>query len=320
MPRKKKEKTKKLTVHLQHPALEKLKEDLSSPRLAPIGTIKTYTGTAERFLLFAQTEKPTDSDFRQYFIWRREQGISEKTLRKEFYQLQRLVLANKWEKNWPFTSKHVPLVTEEEEDKLLPSLRAEQVESLIRARERYSDIERFYLAIATTWIVRREDLARIKKRDIYDTTLVIHHSKRGKTVKHLIPEALHQVFDDYHPREHQPEPLSRVFQRICAKAGIERPSGMGWHGIRYCLTTMLNTALAKNNLSPVLLAQYAGWKKKSMAHLYGGVEMAAVYQRPEILYSDPFGLDRVIYQIHPFLSLWEKKAAPAAKKRKKQRS
>jgi hypothetical protein len=36
-------------------------------------------------------------------------------------------------------------------------------------------------------------------------------------------------------------------------------------------------------------------------------DMTEYYRRPEILDTDPYGIDRVIYSIHPFLPLWEKK-------------
>lgn len=304
MPRKKKSARRvRVTTHLDNPALDLLREDLSSPRLAPAGTLKTYMQTAERFLRWTPNTPPTASDFRQYFIKRRQQNISEKTLRKEFYQLKRLASANTWE--WPFTSRNVPEVTEEEEERLLPALFPEQVRSLIAARDTLNERERFYLAVATTWIVRREDLSRIVKRDFDDTTLTIHHSKKGKTVKHLIPDVLHPVFDAFRPHEHNADSLTDMFQRICRKAGIERKPRVGWHSIRYALTTALNSTLAKNDLEPILLAEYGGWKKKSMAHIYGGVEMAARYQRPEILYTDQFGVDKVIYSVHPFLRDWE---------------
>jgi len=44
-----------------------------------------------------------------------------------------------------------------------------------------------------------------------------------------------------------------------------------------------------------------------MGSFFGGVAMVGVYRHPEILDSDPHGLDRVIYSVHPFLPLWQKK-------------
>ncbi len=84
-----------------YPALENLKERLSSPRLKATSTISTYLETSARFLSgLGKDREPTDTDFRRYFVRRRQQGISERTLRKEFFHLKKLAIANSWP--WPF--------------------------------------------------------------------------------------------------------------------------------------------------------------------------------------------------------------------------
>ena len=87
-------------------ALENLKERLSAPRLRAPGTIQTYLEIAKRFLAQLGDKEPTESEFRRYFINRREQEISERTLRKEFFCLKKLALANGWE--WTFTADDTP--------------------------------------------------------------------------------------------------------------------------------------------------------------------------------------------------------------------
>ncbi|MFH0847183.1 MAG: hypothetical protein V1894_03895 [Chloroflexota bacterium] len=286
-----------------HPALERLVERLSSPRLRAPGTLSSYLVTGNSFLSgLPDNQVPTDSDFRQFFIRRRRKGISERTLRKEFFHVKKLALANNWP--WPFEADDTPYPEDEAQSHpLLP----DQIEQLIKARGKYSPAERFYLAVATTFIVRREDLSRIKKRDFDDTFFTIHHSKHGRIVKHLIPEALKPIFADYRPKDHNPSSLSLMFMRICTKAGLEHQRGWGWHGIRHTLTTIIAGALPKNNLDPALIADYSGWIRKSMGGFFGGVAMVGVYRHPEILDTDPHGIDKVVYSIHPFLPLWQKK-------------
>ncbi len=286
-----------------HPAIEKLVERLSSPRLRAPGTLSSYIVTGNNFLSALKgNQAPTESDFRQYFIRRRREGISERTLRKEFFHLKKLALANSWP--WPFEKDDTPYPEDEAQSHpLLPA----QVVQLIKARRKFSTAERFYLAVATTWIVRREDLSRIKKRDFDGEFFTIHHSKHGRKVRHLIPEALKPIFADYRPKEHNPSALSLMFKRICEKAGLEHQPGWGWHGIRHTLTTMIAGLLPKNNLDPALIADYSGWSRKSLGSFFGGVAMVGVYRHPELLDTDPHGLDKVVYSIHPFLQLWQKK-------------
>ena len=286
-----------------HPALENLKERLSSPRLRAAGTIYTYLETGSNFITWLdQNETPTDSDFRRYFINRRKQGISERTLRKEFFHLKKLALANNWP--WPFTADDTPYPEEEE---FAPALLPEQVEYLILSREELSKAEIFFLAVATTWVVRRVELSRIVKRDYNEETLTIHTAKHGRRVKHLIPDCLQPVFADYRLKGHSLSALTTMYGRICSKTGLKHERGYGFHSIRRTLTTMLAALLPQNKLDPALLADYAGWSKKSLGPLYGGAAMVGVYRHPEILDTDPFGRDKVIYSIHPFLPLWQKK-------------
>lgn len=284
-----------------HPALEKLVERLSSPRLRPHTTIDSYLVTAVHFLSgLKDNQAPTDSDFRRYFIARRRKNISERTLRKEFFHLKKLAEANGWA--WTFKADDTPYPEDEAQSH---PLQPDQVEFLIRARSRLSYAERFYLAVATVWIVRREDLSRIKKRDFDGETFIIHHSKRGRNVRHLIPDALKPIFADYRPRQHDPSTLSEMFHRICSKAGLEHQRGRGWHSLRHTLTTVIAARLPQSNLDPALIADYGGWSRKAMGRFFGGEAMVGIYRHPEILDTELYGRDKLIYGIHPFLHLWE---------------
>jgi len=291
------------TASRLHPALQNLVERLSSPKLRAPGTLSSYLITGSNFLSgLKDKQSPTDSDFRRYFIRRRKEGISERTLLKEFAILKKLAIANSWP--WPFEKEDAPYP---EDKKKLPVLLQAEVDQMINARAKLTNTERFYLAVATTWLVRREELSRIKKRDYDGETFIIHTAKHGKTAKHLIPDVLKPIFADYRPKEHNPSALSLMFRRICVKAGLKDKKGFGWHGIRYALDTLLKeVSLPQNRLSSSLLNDYAHWKTSSSNH-FGGQDMTEHYRRPEVIYTEPYGIDKVIYAIHPFLHLWSKK-------------
>ena len=292
-----------------HPALEKLKERLSSPRLRAPGTIQTYLETAERFLAWFGLEEPTDSDFRRYFIYRREQEISERTLRKEFFHLKKLALANSWP--WTFTSEDTPF---SEEEPFAPALMPDDIEKLIKAQHLYLKTERFYLAVSTTWGCRREELARIKKRDYDESSILIRTAKHGRRVRHLIPDVLKPIFEAYRPKQHTPTALSIMFHRICKKAGVKREKGYSFHSIRGTLRTLLEWHLAENRLPLSLVADYQGWSKTTKGIAYGGAPMLGVYAHLEVLSSDPFAVDRLVYPVHPFLPWWEEATSKKARK------
>jgi integrase len=300
-----------------HLALENLKERLSSPRLKAPGTIYTYLRTARNFLTWLGDGKiPDAGDFRRYFIYRREQGISERTLTKEFYQLKKLALSNGWD--WPFEADDVPY---SEEEPRSPALRQEDVEKLIMAQHLLSKSERFFLAVSTTWGCRREELRRIVKRDYDEESILIRTAKHGRRVRHLIPEVLKPIFEAYRPKEHGARIFSEMFIRICRKADVKIDRGYSFHSIRRTLRTLGEWALAANKVPMSLWADYQGWSRRTKGVVYGGAAMLGVYSHPEILSNDPFAIDRIVYPIHPFLPVWGKALAehPLAEEKEESR-
>lgn len=284
-----------------HPALENLKERLSAPRLRAPGTIQSYLETGARFLTWrGDGGESTASDFRRYFIFRREHNISERTLTKEFYHLKKLALANSWE--WSFTSDDAPF---SEEEPFAPPIMPTDIETLIRAQHLYSKTERFFLAVSTTWGCRREELARIKKRDYDNESILIRTAKKGQRRRHLIPDVLKPIFEAYRPKEHTPRALTTMFHRICHKAGVNLGRGYSFHGFRRTRRTLLEWNLAAERLPLSIVADDQGWSKKTKGLTYGGAAMLGVYAHPEVISSDPFFLDRLIYPLHPFLPWWE---------------
>jgi site-specific recombinase XerD len=290
---------------MKEQALAELKERLSSPRLRAPTTIQTYLETAERFLdMVKDADIPTDSHIRRYFIKRREGGISERTLTKEFTHLKKLFLCNRWP--WEFTSDDTPRA---DEKKKLPVLHPSDVEKLIAARAKYDLTERFYLAVATTWIVRREELARIKKRDYDDETITIHTAKHGRRRQHPIPEPLKPIFQRFRAREHTPTALSILFQRICKKAGVKLQPRSGWHSLRYIVNSELRRALISNREDPIILVDYGGWVRDRGAGSFGDLTMSEYYSRPEVRFPNTVARDKFIYSVHPFLHLRQGKPA-----------
>ncbi len=294
-------------------ALENLKLVLTSPRERAKGTIISYLQTAKVFLEFSgDGQMPTGKDdtaiaeasriFRRFFIHRREQDISERTLTKEFIQLKKLADANNWP--WPFTSDDRPVA---EEEPFAPAFMPEEIETLIKARDEYSQGELFYVAVSTTWGLRREEMVRIRKRDYNEQTIKIKIAKqkgRALRVEHIIPDEINAILQKYHPKLNNINSLSYLFYRVLNKAGIEQRKGYGWHSVRRTLRTVLEWNLAEARLPLSLVADFMGWSKTQKGIVYGGAPMLGVYAHPEIMSSDPFALDRQVLKVHPFIKIW----------------
>jgi len=280
--------------------LENLKLVLTSPRPRAPDTLTNYLSVANNFLTWLGDRIPPDEmDLRRYFVKRRDEGISESTLRTTFAVLQKLYRANRWD--WPLTQDDRPEVPPGVKT---PAFTREEVEQLIRNRKLYSRGERFYLAIATIYAPRRVELARIKKRDIRDNTIFIDTAKRGEKRTHLIPDEIMPYILAYRPRPHNVSSLSIMFNRICKKGLGEVKEGYGFHSYRRTLDTLLPTALAKADKPLTLVGYFLRWSPKRIGAIFMGTPMAGEYARPEALSSDPFFVDREVFSVHPFLPLW----------------
>ncbi len=280
--------------------LENLKLVLTSPRPRAPDTLTGYLSMASQFLTYLGDRIPPDEmDLRRYFLHRREEGISDSTLRTLFAVLQKLYQANHWD--WPLAEEDRP---EAPSEATTPAFTREEVEQLIGNRESYSKAERFYLAIATIYAPRRIELARIKKRDIKGNTIYVDTAKKGEKRTHLIPDEIMPYIEAYRPRENNVSSLSAMFNRICKKGLGKSKKGYGWHCFRTTLNTLLPISLAKDDKPLTLVGFFLRWSRKSTGAKFLGTPMGGVYARPEILSEDPYFVDREVFQVHPFLPLW----------------
>ena len=281
--------------------LENLKLVLTSPRPRAPSTLTGYLSIAGQFLAWLGDRlPPREMDLRRYFLHRRDEGISDSSLRTTFAVLAKLYKANHWD--WPLTEEDRPVLSSEI---TTPAFTREEVEQLIQKRELYSKGECFYLAIATIYAPRRIELARIKKRDIKGNTIYIDTAKGGEKRTHLVPDEIVPYIEVYHPKEHSVRALTFMFDRICVKGLGEKKQGYGFHSFRRTLDTLLPIALAKADKPLTLIGYFMRWSRKSIGTRFLGTPMGGVYARPEILSSDPFFVDKEVFAVHPFLPLWK---------------
>ena len=288
------------TVLEANEPLENLKLVLTSPRPRSPDTLTGYLSVARQFLAWLGDQVPPgEMDLRRFFLKRRDEGISDSTLRTTFAVLQKLYSANGWD--WPLIKEDRPEISSETNT---PAFTREEVSELIKNRGLYSKGEVFYLAIATTYAPRRIELARITQRDIKENTIRIDTAKRGEKRTHLIPDEIMPHIEAYRPRANNVRTLSFFLDRICKKGLGEHKKGYGWHSFRTCLNTLLPTALAKADKPLTLIGYFLRWSRKTTGARFLGTPMGGVYARPEILSEDPFFVDREVFQVHPFLPLW----------------
>ncbi|MDD5703996.1 MAG: hypothetical protein PHU23_18340 [Dehalococcoidales bacterium] len=305
--------------------LKQFKARLTGSRPRKSHTVEVYMGIARDFLEWTgKAEGINADDVSNYIAYLRNQGQAEVTLKGKMSRLKKLNQVCEFFK-WKFEKEDIPAAPPDYES-VTPVMTLQQMELLIRAQSKYTEAERFYLAISTIFGCRREALCQINTRNISENEIVIPGVKGGRSIKHLIPPVLKPVILAYHPKKHTARALTYMFQRIAGKAGLELPKafksqGMSWHSLRRGLTTLAEHFVpkckdpgGKDPLPQSVWADYVGWSKVEKGRSFMSSGMAGHYSHFEAMYKDPFWLDKCIFAGHPLLKIWSEELRPRRKK------
>ncbi len=172
-----------------------------------------------------------------------------------------------------------------------PVFEREELEALIRVgRKVLESRELAYLALATTYGLRREEMCQGSELGVSEGSIIIHPVKGGDEVTQLIPVEIKDYLKGYSPCS--VSEATQMFRRILVKTGIKTSSRYGWHSIRRALATELMMA----EISGLNVVRFMRWSEGSMR---GEMEMLRLYAR-----KDQSRIDREIFKVHPFLPCW----------------
>jgi hypothetical protein len=170
-----------------------------------------------------------------------------------------------------------------------PFFTADEVVHIIsRAKEVCNERELGFLAAACVYGLRREEIGTL---EVYDGVVKVNGVKGGEVTFQIIPDAIKDYIKGYRACK-DVRYMTRVFQRIMSKVGLEVSRGYGWHSIRRALAT----ELAVRDVSALNIRRFMRW---SDASLKGELGMLVIYARCE---EDK--IDKSIFEVHPFLSAW----------------
>lgn len=213
-----------------------------------------------------------------------------------------------------------------------PRFSVKAVAELVEASAKLPLLHQGCLAMATTYGVRRAELASLDASDFTwrpggTGVVYIHTAKGGRERYHLVPREVAPLlraaeWEKRDPRTRQARTvasLSEMFEEIRAAAGRPRGSpGMpetGWHSIRRGLDHLLLTGAgeAGRAIAPSSVTMFMRWK------VSGGERMAMHYaSTPEIdldgSVDRPPGvmdeaIDQEAFSLNPWLPLWARIAA-----------
>jgi hypothetical protein len=183
----------------------------------------------------------------------------------------------------------MPKVKDSEVNRPLFS-RDQVVHIISRARELCTERELSFLAAASVYGLRREEIGTLEVRD---GVVKVNGAKGGESTFQIIPDAIKDYMKGYRGCR-DVRYMTRIFQSIMSKVGLEVTRGYGWHSIRRALAT----ELALRGVSALNILRFMRWSDASLKGEFG---MLVIYARCE-----QEKIDRSIFEVHPFLPVWRK--------------
>jgi hypothetical protein len=264
----------------------KIYDDLIGRRGSSHDTAKHWMTWTERFEeVCGIKDKYTRDDVVKFLAWERDQGFSENSIRTHLRPIKLLAQIQGWE----FPRLTFRRVRPQEITRTI--FTRDQVISLIQLGPRLLEPKELaWLAVSTTYGVRREEMARPLPPEISDGHITIHTVKGGPVTRHLIPPEISPYLEGY--KAYSTDYMTQLFRRILEKTGIKVGAGYGWHSIRRALAT----ELLLSEVSALNITRFMRWSDATLIREFG---MLALYAK-----KDQSRVDEQIFRVHPFLPYW----------------
>jgi hypothetical protein len=239
-------------------------------------------------------EKYNRADVTAFLAHLRKRGLLETTINKDLKAIKLLADIQHWgegPQGTDFPKLSLPKISPDEIRRTILSKAV--IGSMITMGKQgiLSDIELCYLALSTTWGLRRIEMVRLTPKSFPDDQhLIIDTAKGGSRTTHLVPDIIAPYLKCF--RHYKADSLTHLFHRMAEKCGIDTKAGYGYHSIRRSLATELILAEA----SALNVLRFMRWSDASTRSEFG---MLAIYAR-----KNQKRIDLDIYRIHPFLTFW----------------
>jgi len=222
-------------------------------------------------------------DVIRYLSCLREQGYRQSSIDVMVRPLKLLAQIQ----GWSFPRLAMPKVRDG--DVRRPMFSHEEVCQMIRrGKEVLSARELAYLALSTTYGLRREELSSLGR---IDGKMTVNTVKDGPVTTHVVPDEIKPYLAGY--ERTGVRYMSFVFGRMVKKLNINLPRGnYGWHAIRRGLAT----GLLYTDVNLINIVRFMRWSDVTMK---GGFGMLAIYGK-----RNQEEVDRSVFKVHPFLPIW----------------
>jgi len=215
----------------------------------------------------------------------RQEGMRQSSINARFKALRLLCQIQNWDGGFPRLA--MPKVKDSEVSRPVFG-GGEMFHIITKAKEVCSERELAFLAAASVYGLRREEIGTLEVRD---GVVKVNGAKGGESTLQLIPDVIKDYMREYRGCGDVAY-MTKVFRRIMRKVGLKVNRGYGWH----CIRRGLATELLLRDVSALNIVRFMRWCDGSVKSKFG---MLAIYDRRE-----QHKIDRSIFEVHPFLSFW----------------
>jgi site-specific recombinase XerD len=251
-----------------------------------VETARRWHSLVQRFEAYCGAKDSYNrADVVKFVAELRQEGMKQSSINARLKALRLLCQIQNWDGGFPRLS--MPKVKNSEVNR--PLFTAGQVVHIIsRAKEVCSERELAFLAAASVYGLRREEIGTLEVRD---GVVKVNGAKGGESTFQIIPDAIKEYMKGYRACR-DVRYMTRVFQRVMSKVGMELNRGYGWHSIRRALATELTLS----DVSALNIMRFMRWSNTGVKGEFGMLAIYAQWNQAEI--------DKCIFRVHPFLCAW----------------
>lgn len=206
---------------------------------------------------------------------------------------------------WPFRRGESPQIREDRIQ--APALHPDVIrEAILAVKEEGFPEEKAFLALSSTYGLRRVEMVQLEGQDIRlkDKTIHIATAKHGRERTHLIPEAIVPYLTSYDFSQRRSENfVFTLWYHIEHRIGLPHTNQVGWHSIRRTLNTLLEPNVSRNTLN-----SFMRWKQRTssdMSFRYSAMKFVGREGSTTQVVGDALTGDKQVFDVHPFLEYWQ---------------
>ena len=281
---------------------EKLLEQYAKGLASTGKTRNLYLKFAGDFLDYAEGDFSRDKVSKYMEHLHREHHYGDGSTNFAFRVVRTLFSRNSLE--WPFRRGESPSIREDNIE--APALHPDIIAELITAVKKFgSPVEQSFLALSTTYGLRREEMVNLQAEDIRlkDKTIHIETVKNGRERTHVIPDVIVPYLSYDFNQERSDYFLFALWYQIEHLINLPHTHKVGWHSVRRTVNTMLGKRIPDKNI----VMSFMRWKQRTssdMTYRYSAIKFVGREGTSTEVVGDALSVDNEVFKVHPFINLW----------------